>query len=55
MLHKHFIIPNTLTTKSIKVGVHLKDRLKWKVLTPRMLSIVNRKRAWDLLFKKYAQ
>ena len=39
MPHKHFIIPDTLTTKSIKVGLHSKDRLKWKTLTPWMIPL----------------
>ena len=34
MPDQHFIIPDTLTTKSIKVDLYSKDRLKWKTLTP---------------------
>ena len=45
MPHKHLIIPDTLPTKSIKIDLQSKDRLKWKILTLWMLSIVNRKRA----------
>ena len=55
MPHKHFIIPDTLTTKSIKIGLQSKDRLKWKILTPWTLSIVHGKRAWAFLFNKYDQ
>ena len=44
MPHKHLIIPDTLTTESIKIGLQSKGRLKWKILTPWMLSIVHGKR-----------
>ena len=55
MPHKHLIIPYTLPTKSIKIGLQSKDGLKWKRLTPWMLSIVHGKRARALLFNKYDQ
>ena len=55
MSHKHFIVPDTLTTKSIKIGLQSKDRLKWKILTPWTLSIVQGKRARAFLFNKYDQ
>ena len=44
MPHKHFIIPDTLTTETIKIGLQSKRRLKWKILTPWTLSIVHGKR-----------
>ena len=34
MPHKHFIIPDTLTTESIKIGLQSKRRLKWKMYSP---------------------
>ena len=45
MPNNHFITPDTLTTKSIKIGLQSKDRLKWKILTPWTLSIVHGKTA----------
>ena len=51
MPDQHFIIPDTLTTKSIKVDLYSKDRLKWKTLTPWMIYIVHRIRAWALLLR----